>query len=102
MFTSTSQTKVTLLQKFDAWTLSWRRSVENRMPWFDANGNSNKALLTTARSTTYYPTGSIIWGDKDRHPAEWMRDGGMLNPDVIWYWVNEDDCDSDRKPGKFR
>ena len=24
----------------------------------------------------------------------------MRDPGVIWYWVNEDDCDEDRKPGK--
>ncbi|KAK3698442.1 hypothetical protein QZH41_010011 [Actinostola sp. cb2023] len=99
MATSTGQTQVTLLKKFDNWSWSWWQSVQNRMPWFDAHGKSNKALLTTASRTTNWPSGSIIWGDTEYHPAYWMRYGGMSHPGVIWYWVNEDDCDTDRKPG---
>ncbi|XP_078353171.1 properdin-like [Oculina patagonica] len=68
------------------------------MPWFDATGTHKMALLTTSDSPTYYPSGSIIWGGTDRQPADWIWDGGMRNPGVIWYWVNEDDCDEDRKP----
>lgn len=101
MATSSSQTQVTLLQKFDNWEFSWWRSVQNRMPWFNAHENTKKALLTTSSRTTYYPSGSIIWGDKDFSPANWIRYGGMMNPGVIWYWVNEDDCDADRKPGYY-
>ena len=70
------------------------------MPWFDAKGTHNKALLTTSSSPTYYPSGSIIWGGTDRYPADWIWEDGMRDPGVIWYWVNEDDCDEDRKPGK--
>ena len=69
------------------------------MPWFDAKGTENKALLTTSSSTTYYPSGSIIWGGLDRYPSDWISAKGMRNPGVIWYWLNEDDCDKDRKPG---
>jgi len=69
------------------------------MPYFDAKGTQTNALLTTSGSLTYYPAGSIIWGDTQYNPAYWMRYGGMLNPGVIWYWVNEDDCDADRAPG---
>lgn len=70
------------------------------MPWFaKESGIHNKALLTTSSSPTYYPSGSIIWGGTDRNPADWIWDGGMRNPGVIWYWMNEDDCDQDRQPG---
>ncbi|KAK3716434.1 hypothetical protein QZH41_016845, partial [Actinostola sp. cb2023] len=98
MATSTGQTQVTLLKKFDNWNWSWWKSVQNRMPWFDAHGKLNKALLTTSSRTTNSPSGSIIWGDTEYRPAYWMRYGGMIHPGVIWYWVNEDDCDTDRKP----
>jgi len=71
------------------------------MPWFNLHGSGNKALLTTAYYTEYYPSGSIIWGDTDRFPAYWIRFEDMMDPRVIWYWVNEDDCDADRKPGQI-
>ena len=31
------------------------------------------------------------------HPADWIWDDGIRDPSVIWYWVNEDDCNADRK-----
>jgi len=98
MATNDKQTKVNLIRKFSKWEYSWWKSLNKRMPWFDAKGTHNKALLTTSSSPTHYPSGSIIWGGTDRHPADWIWDGGMRDPGVIWYWVNEDDCDEDRKP----
>ena len=100
MATDDRQTSVTLTRKFDKWEYSWWNSLNKRMPWFDAKGTHKKALLTTSSSPTYYPSGSIIWGGTDRQPADWIWTGGMRNPGVIWYWMNEDDCDEDRKPGK--
>ena len=70
-----------------------------RMPWVVASGSNGKALLTTNDSPTYYPSGSILWEGSDRHPADWIGYGGMQDPGVIWYWVNEDDCDADREAG---
>lgn len=99
MATNDKQTNVQLLRKFNNWEYSWWKSLNKRMPWFDSKGTHKKALLTTSTSPTYYPSGSIIWGGTDRHPADWIWDGGMRDPGVIWYWVNEDDCDQDRKPG---
>ena len=101
MATNNQQTNVQLIRKFNDWEFSWSNSLNMRMPWFDATGTHNKALLTTSGSPTYYPSGSIIWGGTDRHPADWISTGGMRSPGVIWYWVNEDDCDADRKPGKM-
>jgi len=100
MATNEEQTKVNLTRKFSSWEYSWWNSLNKRMPWFDAKGTHNKALLTTSSSPTYYPSGSIIWGGTDRYPADWIWEDGMRDPGVIWYWVNEDDCDEDRKPGK--
>lgn len=101
MATNNKQTNVQLMRKFNDWKYSWWNSLNERMPWFDAKGTGTKALLTTSSSPTYYPSGSIIWADTDRHPADWISSGGMRNPGVIWYWVNEDDCDEDRKPGRM-
>ena len=99
MASDNSQTNVELTRKFDDWKFSWWKSLNKRMPWFDAKGTEKKALLTTSSSTTYYPSGSIIWGGSDRYPSDWIGYGGMKNPGVIWYWLNEDDCDEERKPG---
>ena len=99
MASDNSQTNVELTRKFDDWKFSWWKSLNKRMPWFDAKGTEKKALLTTSSSTTYYPSGSIIWGGSDRYPSDWIGYGGMQNPGVIWYWLNEDDCDEERKPG---
>ncbi|XP_032229700.2 uncharacterized protein LOC5505409 [Nematostella vectensis] len=96
--TSSGLTDVRLIQRFDVWDHTWWKGIGNRMPWFDKNGNHKKALLTTAGSATYYPVGSILWGGTDQNPAQWMRFGGMFDPGVIWYWVNEDDCDANRQP----
>ncbi|KAJ7386461.1 metalloendopeptidase [Desmophyllum pertusum] len=98
MATNNQQTSVTLTRKFNSWEYSWYGALEQRMPWFDAKGtHTTGALLTTSSSPTYYPAGSIIWAGTDRHPADWIWNK-MRDPGVIWYWVNEDDCDEDRKP----
>lgn len=101
MATNSKQTNVQLIRKFDDWKYSWWKSLNQRMPWFDAKGTGRMALLTTSSSPTYYPSGSILWAGTDRHPADWILDYGMRDPGVIWYWVNEDDCDEDRKPGRI-
>ena len=97
--TNNRQTGVTLKKKFNNWEYSWWKSLNKRMPWVVASGSNNMSLLTTSDSPTYYPSGSILWEGKDRHPADWIWDGGMRDPGVIWYWVNEDDCDANRQPG---
>ena len=99
MSSNSEKEDVQLIQKFNDWEYVWWKSINMRMPWFDADGTGKMAILTTSSSPTYYPSGSILWAGTDRHPADWIRDGGMRDPGVIWYWVNEDDCDADRKPG---
>ena len=101
MATNNRQTQVTLLKKFNAWEFVWYRGMSRRMPWFDKYGTHHRALLTTTwNPNNGYETGSVIFGNMAHNPAKWMYYGGMLNPGTIWYWVNEDDCDIDRKPGK--
>lgn len=99
MADNNKQTDIIEVNKFGNWNYSWWNSLNLRMPWYNINEKSTKALLTTSVDVDYYPSGSIIWGHDDRQPADWISQVGMQNPGVIWYWVNEDDCDTNRQPG---
>ena len=88
------QTNVTLVKKFNDWRYDWRDSLEKRMPWLGAR----QSLLTTLTHSDYSDWGSIISEKKSNNPAPWIY-GSMPNPGVIWYWINEDDCDAIRNPG---
>ena len=83
-----------LLKQFDKWDYNvWYKSVNKRMPWLGAK----KGLLTTSGTSDYYWFGTIISETDEYAPAPWIS-SEMTNPAVIWYWVNEDDCDADRHP----
>lgn len=70
------------------------------MPYL-GNVEKNKALLTTASYSFWYDWGSIIAADSEGYsPAKWITPE-MPNPSVIWYWVNENDCDKDYKPSNY-
>ena len=90
------QTNVTLEKKFNDWRYDWRDSLEKRMPWLGAR----QSLLTTSTHSDYSDWGSIISEKKSNNPAPWIY-GSMPNPGVIWYWINEDDCDASRNPGTW-
>jgi len=90
---SNQQTNVTLVRQFSQWQYSWQDSLEKRMPWLGAR----QSLLTTSTHSDYSNWGSIISEKKSNNPAPWIY-GKMPNPGVIWYWVNEDDCDQSRTP----
>ena len=90
------QTNVTLVKKFNDWRYDWRDSLEKRMPWLGAR----QSLLTTSTHSDYSDWGSIISEKKSNNPAPWIY-GSMPNPGVIWYWINEDDCDASRNPGTW-
>ena len=89
------QTGVTLVKRFNQWRYNWEDSLEKRMPWLGAR----QSLLTTSTHSDYSDWGSIISEKKSNNPAPWIY-GVMANPGVIWYWVNEDDCDQSRNPGE--
>ncbi|KAK3752647.1 hypothetical protein QZH41_000998 [Actinostola sp. cb2023] len=57
----------------------------------------SKALLTTNDYSDWYGPGTIITDNPDQKPANWIYPE-MYDPGVIWYWLNEDDCDKARKP----
>lgn len=88
------QTDVTLVKRFNQWRYNWQDSLEKRMPWLGAR----QSLLTTSTHSDYSDWGSIISEKTSNNPAPWIY-GVMANPGVIWYWVNEDDCDQSRTPG---
>ena len=90
------QTNVTLVKKFNDWRYDWRYSLEKRMPWLGAR----QSLLTTSTHSDYSDWGSIISEKKSSNPAPWIY-GSMPSPGVIWYWINEDDCDASRNPGTW-
>lgn len=90
------QTDVTLVKRFNQWQYNWQDSLEKRMPWLGAR----QSLLTTSTHSDYSDWGSIISEKKLNNPAPWIY-GVMANPGVIWYWVNEDDCDQNRKAGEW-
>ena len=90
------QTNVALVKKFNDWRYDWRDSLEKRMPWLGAR----QSLLTTSTHSDYSDWGSIISEKKSSNPAPWIY-GSMPSPGVIWYWINEDDCDASRNPGTW-
>ena len=89
------QTDVTLVKRFNQWEYNWQNSLEKRMPWLGAK----QSLLTTSTHSDYSDWGSIISEKMSNNPAPWIY-GVMANPGVIWYWVNEDDCDQSRNAGE--
>ena len=94
---SNKQTDVKLLKQFDTWKSDSRLyTVKSRVPWL----GGKKGLLTTSENSEDEWWGTIISDNLDYNPAPWI-DPEMRQPGIIWYWINEDDCGQDRKPGKI-
>ncbi|XP_057304821.1 uncharacterized protein LOC130641845 isoform X1 [Hydractinia symbiolongicarpus] len=105
-FTSTSNDHqdVKLLKKFSEWDyeVDWWRGPKGRMPYL-GRASKNKAFLTTANNDDYTEWGSLVSNNSDGNvPSKWIYPQ-MKSPGVIWYWVNENDCDADYKKidGKY-
>ena len=61
--------------------------------------SKGQAFLTTAKHDDYYESGTIRAGhSKGYRPARWVDTNS--SPGRIWYWLNENDCDSDYKKGR--
>ena len=61
--------------------------------------SKGRAMLTTAKNDDYFESGTICAGDsKGYRPARWVNTNS--SPGRIWYWLNENDCDSDYKKGR--
>ena len=96
VFDSHKQEGVKLLKQFDKWSYNvWYKSVNNRMPWL----GQRAGILTTSGTADKHWWGTIISDNLQYKPAPWIS-WQMKNPGVIWYWLNEDDCSPNRKPGK--
>ncbi len=93
---SPGQTNVKLIKRFDNWVSSWYGSPNNRMPWL----GSRKGILTTSGTSDWWWYGTIVSDNLEYQPAPWLN-GGMRNPGLIWYFVNEDDCDADRRQSEL-
>ena len=95
---SNKQTEVKLLKQFDTWKSDSRFfTVKSRMPWL----GEKKGLLTTSEDAENSWWGTIISDNLFYNPAPWI-DPQMRQPGIIWYWINEDDCGLDRKPGNVQ
>ena len=63
-----------------------------------ADSALNRQLLTTS-SNPKGGVGGICAADSGEYvPARWVNGNG--SPGKIWYWLNENDCDSDYKKGE--
>ena len=91
-----------MLEKFSEWEYDtdWWGRPAKRFPYLGRPENG-KALLTTASNDNYADWGTIIANQSDDYvPAKWMS-GEMKSPGLIWYWVNENDCDRDYRKSLF-
>jgi len=97
--TSSARYEVTMVEQFGQWDYEkrWYQNPRQRMPYM-ASRDREKALLTTATYTYYTEWGSIVANDSQGYvPAKWITPQ-KESPGVIWYWINENDCEDDYKP----
>ena len=95
MPTSGIYTDVELIQEFSDWNYNaaWWGGPCKRMPYLEMSKDKHVGLLTTASYSDYFEYGTIVSNLSDNEPSKWIN-SKMPNPGVIWYWVNENDCDA--------
>ena len=103
-FTQTSSNlyDVNLIHKFSDWAYeaNWYSAPRKRFPYL-GDPSKGQALLTTARNVDYWSFGTIVANQSDWYvPARWMN-SYMRSPGVVWYWINENDCNADYQKGWF-
>ena len=74
-------------------------TLRSRVP-YRGDAKASCGLLTTAHNDHNTWFGTLVSGNTQYHPAPYLGNR-LVNPGVIWYWVNEDDCGPDRKPSTF-
>nr|XP_047134262.1 uncharacterized protein LOC100206071 [Hydra vulgaris] len=93
-FNSTSCQKTRITTQFDLWdNTSWWIGPYSCLPFFSNSDKGNGLLIT---STVDYG-GVIISRNQSELPARWIYSRNDY-PTVIWYWLNENDCDGSYKP----
>ena len=80
--------------------MEWYKNPSKRFPYL-APDDTHLSLLTTGYKTETPAWGTIVSGNTDNKytPSRWIT-SEMKSPGVIWYWLNENDCDSDYKKSK--
>ena len=93
--TSSVLRKTKFLKQFDIWdNYTWWKGPQPNLPWIS---KGKEGLLITSREDV---GGSIISNNSLYRPSEWIHNE-KTNPGIIWYWLNENDCNSNYKPGQL-
>jgi len=93
--TESSQTNITINQKFGNWNYVEDNGIGQRMPWHRTQQSCSmlKGIITTDDDECDNWWGTLITKRDDFDPAPWIRYNGidsnnyMEEPGVIWYWV---------------
>ena len=93
--TDSSQTDVTINQKFGNWNyVTNGDGIQKRMPWY--RNTCARGLITTDENDTNHWWGTLLTRLKGWNAAPWISDNGIpgqstsefeQRPSVIWYWV---------------
>ncbi|XP_065647462.1 uncharacterized protein LOC100205261 isoform X2 [Hydra vulgaris] len=94
LFNATSCQPTKITNQFDSWDNgSWWQGPYPCLPFLSTDTTKDGLLIT---STAEYG-GVIISKNPKNLPSSWILNANN-NPGVIWYWLNENDCDSTYKP----
>mgnify|MGYP000058703482 FL=1 len=93
--TDSSQTNITIDQKFGNWNYVEDNGIGQRMPWHRTQQSCSmlKGIITTDDDECDNWWGTLVTKRDDFDPAPWIRYNGidsnnyMEEPGVIWYWV---------------
>jgi hypothetical protein len=94
--TDSSQTDVTIDQKFGNWNyVTNGDGIQKRMPWYRMTC-ARRGLITTDEEVSDHWWGTLLTRDSGWVTAPWIYDNGIdgqtttqneRKPSVIWYWV---------------
>jgi hypothetical protein len=93
--TDSSQTNITIDQKFGNWNYVEDDGIGQRMPWHRTQQSCSmlKGIITTDDDECDNWWGTLVTKRDNFDPAPWIRYNGidsnnyMEEPGVIWYWV---------------
>lgn len=93
--TDSSQTNITIDQKFGNWNYVEDNGIGQRMPWYrvQQNCNESKGIITTDDGDCKNWWGTLLTKRPQFDPTPWIRFNGidsnnyMKEPGIIWYWV---------------
>nr|XP_047135037.1 uncharacterized protein LOC100199215 isoform X2 [Hydra vulgaris] len=95
LFNATSCQPTKIIKQFDSWDNgSWWQGPYPCLPYLSTDATKDGLLIT---GTADYGGAIISKNPKGFIPSRWIVNLND-NPGVIWYWLNENDCDSNYKP----